>query len=165
MPNLKMPSYMVIRDTREKEGHGWDFVNNENKKRPPSCLGTISQTLTNGDYSLVGYEDIVTIERKKNFSELWTNYQERAKFEEKMGRLSQVKYPFLLIETPLSSDHLDLTPPQFTTNVPGKVIITWLLKISMMYNVRVMNVSDCGQRVAQHIFEEVVRLERDKWVH
>lgn len=51
--------FKVIRDTREKVGY-WDFVPDDR------CSGTIEKAVQTGDYTLVGYEDVLCIERKRN---------------------------------------------------------------------------------------------------
>ena len=57
MPRLILPTYTVIRDTREQEGHGWTFNAHTPEHRPPRCDGMTVDTLQTGDYSLVGYTD------------------------------------------------------------------------------------------------------------
>jgi predicted RNA-binding protein len=124
----------------------------------------ITRTLETGDYSLEGYEDILSIERKENIAELWTNYSERERFEDEMERMSRIKHAYIIIETSLSSDHLDLSPPQYKTRAPGKSLIRWLTNITAKNNVKMMFAGECGKQVAQLIMEEVVRLEKDRWI-
>jgi hypothetical protein len=164
MGRLCIPRYTVIRDTREKEGYGWYFNEQSLDRRPPSCNGTIEQKLDTGDYSLVGYEDILTIERKNDFSELWVNLSERDRFEEEMARMVNIKYSYILIESVLTSDHFNLSPPQYKRGVPGKALIKWIFYIGIKYNVNVIPVGGCGKSVARVIFEEVVRKEKDRWI-
>ncbi len=159
-----MPKYIVVRDTREKENKGWIFHEHTYlKRKPPLCAGMIIGTLKTGDYSLVGYEDILSIERKEDFSELWSNYLERERFEEEMERMSILKYKMVVIESCFSPELLELTPPQITTKMPGKVLIRWLMKISAKYNIPIVPAGQCGMKITQMFFEEVIRLEKDRW--
>jgi len=165
MSRLVLPTYTVIRDTREKPEHGWEYRKHTyTKRRPPNCDGTIIQTLTTGDYSLVGYEDILAIERKKDFSELWGNYKYRERFEKEMERMSQIKYKMVIIESYLTTDILSLSPPQFSRGVPGKALTAWLMNLTAKYGVPFIPVGHCGKKIAQQFMEEVVRLEKDRWV-
>lgn len=166
MPRLILPSYKIIRDTREQDGHGWNFPAHRPERRPPKCEGTIVQKLDTGDYSMVGYTDILAIERKADFAELWGNYssQKRPAFEAEMERMSHIKHPYIVIESCFTPDIMELSPPQFRTGVPGKSFIRWLMFLSAKYGVNIIPSGACGWRVAQLICEEVVRVNKDRWV-
>ena len=167
MSRLILPTYTVIRDTRERDGHGWFFNAHVPDRRSPRCEGTIINTLQTGDYSLVGYTDILAIERKFAFSELWGNYssKKRPAFEEEMARMSKLKYAYIIIESSMTPDVLELSPPQFTKGVPGTSLIRWLMHMSVKYGVNIIPAGQCGRKIAQMICEEVVRVEKDRWVH
>ncbi len=164
MPQLCLPRYVVIRDTREKDGYGWVFDQHDKERRPPNCDGTVCQKLETGDYSLVGYEDILSIERKEDFGELWSNLSNRKRIEEEMNRMSTIKYSYILIESQLTPDHFNLSPPQYIRGMPGKALIRWIISLGVKYGVGIIPVGQCGKRVAQLIFEEVVRKEKDRWI-
>lgn len=164
MSKLHLPNYTVIKDTREKEGHGWVFEKHHANKKPPRCDGTIVQKLNTGDYSLVGYEDVLAIERKNSFSELWGNFGEKDRIEDVMGRLCQIKNAYILIESCITNDHFELSPPQYRVGVPGKALIRWVISLGIEYNVKVIPVGQCGKKYAQLIFEEVIRTEKDRWI-
>lgn len=159
---MKLPNYKVIRDSKEKVGHGWFFEASVANHRPPKCDGTIIQPLKTGDYTLINYEDILSIERKKDFSELWGNYSadRRYQFEEEMIRMSDLKYAYVLIESNFNSDIMKLSPPQFSKGVPGKALVKWLVNLAIKYNINIIPVGSCGHKMAQFIFEEVVRVEK-----
>ena len=163
MSRLVLPSYTVIRDTREKEGHGWIFKKHREDRRPPRCEGTVERTLDTGDYTIEGYEDLLTIERKEDYGELWGNYGNRDTFEEEIQRMTKIKHRYILIESHLTKDHFDLSPPQFTKNVPGKALINWLVYLSSRFGVNIIPVGECGMQYSQLIFEAVIRAEKDRW--
>jgi hypothetical protein len=164
MPRLVIPNYTVIRDTREKEGHGWLFEAHDPSHRTPRCLGTIVQTLKTGDYTLQGYEHLLTIDRKQDFCELWVNYGERERFEQEMERMTQFKYRFVLVESHLTPEILSLSPPQFRVGVPGKAMTQWLVDLSIEYGVHIMPVGSSGRKIAQQVFHSVVIQEKGLWV-
>ncbi|KKN91099.1 hypothetical protein LCGC14_0219640 [marine sediment metagenome] len=167
MPRLILPTYTVIRDTREQEGYGWTFSAHVPDRRPPRCEGMIIDTLQTGDYSLVGYTDILAIERKADFAELWGNYgsKKRSAFEAEMERMSTMKYPYIIIESSFTPDIMELSPPQFTKGVPGKSLVRWLMHLSIKYGVHLIPAGACGRKIAQMICEEVVRVEKDRWIY
>ena len=164
MPRLVLPQYTVVRDTRDKDGHGWTFDRSHSAKRPPLCAGMVEATLGTGDYSMLGYEDIFTIERKQDFGELWGNYGERKRFESEMERMLSIKHRFIVIESTITPDTFNLSPPQYTRGVPGKALTGWLAGLMVEYHVPILFAGQCGKRISQQIMESVVRLEKDRWV-
>lgn len=165
MARLAMPSYTVIRDSKEKEGHGWIFVPQDHPKPgKPQCLGTTVEHLETGDYTISGFEDLAIIERKAGFSELWNNYLNKDTFEDEMIRMSEFKHKLIVIESIISLESMQLSPPQFKTKVPGKVLFRWLTNIMIKYDVPFIMVGQFGKQIAQMFFEEVIRVEKDRWV-
>lgn len=96
-----MPAkYLVLRDTREHEGHGWVFPGTD------ACAGTEVRTLHTGDYSLEGYYENRTfvIERKGSVTEFVGNLTTKEKwddFKNELGRLEEFAHPFVLCEFPI----------------------------------------------------------------
>src|SRR6185436_14343497 len=97
------PKYAVVRDTREKEGQGWHFPYS------PRCAGTVIKKLDEGDYSLLGFEKLVTIERKGSVTEFCANLtQDRfivpfdpskpASDQSEIVRLESIQWPYILLE-------------------------------------------------------------------
>lgn len=87
--------YEVIRDTREQKG--WQFDAEEFSKC--ICIGTRVDTLKTGDYTLVGYESVLCVERKGSVAEIATNLWDKA-FERELERMSVFKHRFIVCEFP-----------------------------------------------------------------
>ena len=88
---MPFKKYQVIRDSREQAGQGWSFA--------PSaqCQGTTIDKLITGDYTIVGFEETLVIERKGSIAEFAGNlYQPR--FEAELARLSEYPHPFVVLE-------------------------------------------------------------------
>jgi hypothetical protein len=83
------PTYTVVRDTREQQG--WDFP----AKDP--CLGTVDGCLKTGDYSLVGFETALSVERKRSTGE-WAANVFQARFERELERLVAFKDAWVIWE-------------------------------------------------------------------
>jgi len=93
------PKYVVLRDDREKNGHGWFF--------PPSdtCQGTAVARLVTGDYSLAGLTDVIAVERKNSAAELSRNFFAGIDlFRAELERMSNLEYAAVVCEFPL--DHI-----------------------------------------------------------
>ena len=97
--------FTVLFDTREQ--HPIVFPSSE------FCEGSFATKLDTGDYTIRGYEDVVTIERKGNVSELAKNLCE-ARFERELERLNKFRFAYILCEFSLSQV---LAYPQYS-NIP-----------------------------------------------
>ena len=86
MPNDK---FTVIRDTSEKKG--WYFPETD------SCAGMVEGNLYTGDYTIVGAENKVIIERKGSVSEFAININQ-PRFEDELKRLEDFDIPVLIAE-------------------------------------------------------------------
>ena len=86
-----MSRFTVIRDTREKEGHGWWFDENA------YCVGTESTKLDVGDYAIKDKEHVLCIERKESVSEFAGNCGEK-RFLRELKAMSSFPHAFLLFE-------------------------------------------------------------------
>ena len=85
------PKYVVVRDTREKEGQGWSFASSKN------CDGMVDRKLDTGDYTIQGFEETLTIDRKGSVAEFAGNlYQDR--FLRELDRMASYKVAIVLLE-------------------------------------------------------------------
>jgi DNA excision repair protein ERCC-4 len=102
----------IIRDTREQRG--WDFA----CITPPPQV--VVATLASGDYSLLGLENSVAIERK-GLSDLFGTFgQGRDRFERELARLAQMRFSAVVIEA--SFDTIIFRPPARSRLKPKTVI-------------------------------------------
>jgi len=165
MPRLVIPSYTVIRDTREKENHGWEFSPSNARKRPPLCLGQIDQKLDTGDYSIQNYTHLLCIERKSGLSELWNNYlNDQDRILDEFIRMKDIKYRYVLVETDLTREAFELSPSQVRTHVPGKAVIDWIMQLGAEYSVPIMFVGQCGKQISKIIFDMIIKREKSLWL-
>lgn len=81
--------FVVKVDTREKSG--WWFPEDY------YCDGSLRATLKTGDYTIVGWEDKLTIDRKGKISELCTNLVQ-PRFEREMERMASFETAIILME-------------------------------------------------------------------
>jgi hypothetical protein len=145
--------YTVIRDTQEQQG--WDFIPG------PSCLGTIKQKLPTGDYTLVGYEDIFTIERKGSTGELAKNIYE-GRFERELQRMEGFAHPFMVVEFTMedilsfpknSGIPIRLWPKLKTTSF---FLLKRFIEFQVQYKTHIILAGKQAKEVASSIFKRIV---------
>lgn len=149
--------YQVIRDTREQ--NGWEFTAGS------SCEGTLIEGLKTGDYSIKGYEHLLTIERKGSIAELANNLvQDR--FERELERMESFKYPFMILE--FNMEEL-ISYPKGSSVPPWKrgsvklnpfFLLKRLLEIEMKYKVKIIFAGKHGKTIASSIFKRVIENEQ-----
>ena len=126
MAVTKAPPYTVIKDTREQDGYTFEKFNG----RYTSCEGMIVRKLDTGDYSLVGLEDKLCIERKGRISELAINLgKDKRRFMDEITRMKEFPFKFLILEFSLedvifcSNDEFPFTSYCKTVRALPKVAI------------------------------------------
>lgn len=87
-----MSKFTVIRDTREKNGHGWYFDEDEYY-----IAGTEVCGLRTGDYSIKGYENKICLERKASTGEISQNLVDKA-FERELERMTSFMHRVIICE-------------------------------------------------------------------
>ncbi len=155
-----LPNFKVQKDQREHENHGWWFEEEEKKPGKIQILGTVEESLDAADYAIYGYEDLVRIERKMGFRELFGNYtpsENKERFYNEMEKLRKVKYKYLVIEGNLSLDVLSLSVPQFFHGPPCSKILEWIFELQQEYDIVPIFAGDAGQKTAKTIFKTIAR--------
>ena len=134
---MARPVMIIAVDTREQ--------------RPYRFPRSEVKTLTAGDYSLVGLEDRVAIERKSKADAYSSLGSSRRRFERELQRLSQLDYAVVVIEATL---HSFLVPPVFSHLRPESAIGT-VLAWSVKYGVPFYFASD--RRHAQALTRNLLK--------
>ena len=122
-----MQDFIIAIDTREQRPYDFKNIKPESPK-------VVTQTLKTGDYSLVGLENKVCVERKSLVDIFGSIGAGRARFEREMIRMSEIQYAVLVIESSLSS--IFVNPPRHTKMNPKSVFRT-LIAWSQRYNIHV----------------------------
>ena len=150
--------YTVLRDTKEKEGHGWYFMPNS------SCKEMVDLSLPTGDYTLVGYETKLTIERKANTAELAKNIYE-ARFTRELERMREFQHPFLILEFTAN----DVLHFPLNSGIPkylwGKIkttsysLLKSIIEMELHYpTIKIIFAGSHGKDIASSIFKRMVEL-------
>ena len=150
-----MIEYKIIKDTREKKG--WDFTPDKNTRKSIRCIGQIVSKLNTGDYSVEGYESLISIEKKSGFGEVWSNFlSDKKRFEDVCIRLNSIKYRYIMIETLFTRELLDFCPAQVRRVVLGKAVLKWLYGLSIKYDIPVLWVGSHGMDETKLIIESML---------
>jgi hypothetical protein len=156
-----MAIYKVIRDSKEKQGHGWTFG------KATWCEGTEVKNLTTGDYTLEGLEDNFTIERKADTSELSLNINE-ARFVRELERLDDMEYPFVVCECTyddlINFPHGSGIPRHLWEHlkVSNHYLIKKIVEFQLKYKAKWIFAGQHGQRIAASILKRMAELQDER---
>jgi DNA excision repair protein ERCC-4 len=129
---IVFPCEIVI-DDREKRPYEFeDLVSDKKYGSKPIKVNKVIRRIETGDYTLVGHESKISIERK-NLSDLYSTIGHgRERFEAEFQRLNELDHAFLVVESDWSEV---LNPPESITrhtDLPPKTIsrtaISWQLR-------------------------------------
>jgi ERCC4-type nuclease len=131
----KQDNFNIIVDTREQLPWEFGFHTTSKKK------------LDTGDYSMEGFESILTIERKKSVSEIANNITE-SRFKNELERMSKIPHPFIIMEFnlqdiysfPIGSD----IPKKMwdKIKISGNFIMKYLIQAQLNYNIHILFCGD-----------------------
>ena len=113
------------------------------------------KTLASGDYSIVGLEDCVAVERKSKSDAYSSIGSGRRRFERELQRLAELDFSAVVIESSLPAF---LVPPVFTQLRPQSAIAT-VIAWSVKYGVPFYFASDRrhGQALTRNLLKYYFR--------
>lgn len=127
------------------------IVVDSREQRPYQFPGAVVQTLSTGDYSIIGLTDRVTIERKSKGDAYNSLGKDRARFQREVIRLAEFDYAAIVIEE--SVPGFLYRPPHSKMN-PKSAMCT-LLAWSVKYQVPIFFAGDRkhGRAVTQKLLQ------------
>lgn len=120
----------VVIDTREQTP--WTFLDlscDQQDGGGPLTIPTVRGSLASGDYSLLGFETRVAVERKSFIDLFGTIGQGRDRFERELQRLADFDFAAVVVEA--SWEEVSTSPPQFSQLKPKTVfrsILAWSVR-------------------------------------
>jgi len=140
MPVEKKSKYTIAIDSREKKPYTFKGYNSK------------IVTLKTGDYSIIGMENILSIERKSKQDAYQSLGQGRARFRKELIRLSELKYAAIVIESTMKDF---MVKPQYTRMNP-KSVVNSILAWSVRYNVCVFFADDriYGEAIVRQLLDK-----------
>jgi len=134
--------FIIVIDSREQNPYKFD--------------GAIVKGLKSGDYSILGLENRIALERKTKEDAFASLGSGRARFEKEVIRLSEYDYSAIVIESNLDDF---LQAPAFTKMNP-KAAMNSLVSWSVKYKVLIFFASD-----RRHAKALVYRILQKYWKH
>ena len=115
-----------------------------------------------GDYTLRGYESVLTIERKGGIAEFARNIHEE-RFERELERMAQFKYAYVILEFTMR----DVLSYPVGSGIPrnkwkflrfrGPYILKRITEIMVKYpSIQLLFCGDAGKEVAASIFKRII---------
>jgi len=124
-PSYITTPYTVAVDSREQHPYTFHgYLSDENRGRLPLVIPTQVIGLKTGDYSILGMEDRISVERKSLADLYGTLTAGRKRFEAEMSRLSAMECSAVVIEASLSD--LIRSPPSRSKVSPKVIYRTWI---------------------------------------
>ena len=128
MPEPITADFTVIVDNNEQHPFTFrNFKGDAKQKFAPLIIPTITRSLDTGDYSIEGFEHLVTVERKSLPDLYGTLGQSRDRFERELVRMSEMDFGVVIIEA--SWGAILEKPPPHTKLLPKTVfrsILAWM---------------------------------------
>ena len=136
------PNFTVIRDTREQEGYYFSEYG--------TCEGMVDQKLDTGDYSILGMEDKICIERKGCVEELAINLgQKKHTFLKEIDRMEDFPHKFIILEFNIA-DLIDFPEnsripekSKASVKITGKFMLKCLMEFQLYNDIHVIF---CGNK-------------------
>lgn len=147
----------IIQDTREKIGK-WEF----------SDANVIVKKLESGDYSLVGLESVICIERKRTTSEIAINLgSDFSRFKRELERMKSIPFSYIICEFTFQS-LLDFPKGSnisksllSSVKINGKYLVKLLSSFKEDYGVEVIYAGNRDNAIdeAERIFKTVLEIK------
>lgn len=148
-----MDNFTIIIDTREQKP--WSF----------NDYMVSHAKLDTGDYSIKGLENILCIERKRNVAEIANNITE-SRFKDVIGRMSNIKHSFLLLEFDLE----DVMNYPIGSTIPKKLwskirispqyILKHIVDLQIEHNIHIIfcSSSSNAEKIALVLMRKIFKL-------
>jgi len=163
-----MKKFTVIRDTKEHKQKGWEFDIsdddwdfNNNDPLNEYSYKTIGQSLKTGDYTIVGFEKILCIERKGSAAEWYSNVLQN-RFIKELERMQSYKYRFIVCEFDVSdilNFYFSPLAKKIGIKMNGKFVLKKTIELMIKYNVNILFCGNKGKDVVLSIFKRVIENE------
>jgi len=124
---MKIQDFTIIIDSREQRPFTFQNI----KPDPPE---TVIQGLSTGDYSVIGLENNVCVERKSMADLFGSVGKGRARFEREMQRLSAFDYAAIVVESDIQKWFMN---PPVRSKMNPKSVFRTVIAWSQRYNVHI----------------------------
>jgi DNA excision repair protein ERCC-4 len=137
----------------------------EQNSLPFTRLQSVRGTLTSGDYSILGMEELFSVERKSVADLIACCMGERARFERELHRLRGMRFKRLLVV----GSELDIQHGQYRSSITPKAVFATLSAFEIRYDCPVVfrgTPELAGRQVESWAFwfaREIIEVVNDMW--
>ncbi len=125
-PPLIICPFVVAIDSREQAPYRFTGIDE-------TVIQTTTQTLTTGDYSIVGFESRIAVERKSLPDYLGSIGAGRERFEREMQRLAAMEYAAVVIESEWSEIFNEPSSSRVTPKMAARTAISWSIRYGVHF--------------------------------
>ncbi|MBI2068965.1 MAG: hypothetical protein HYT79_00040 [Elusimicrobia bacterium] len=145
---------------KKKADSNFTIVVDSREKLPYEYPGAVCKALACGDYSILGYENHVAIERKTHEDAYSSLGSGRERFERELKRLASLDYAAIVVESTLDGF---LKAPAFTRMNP-KAAVNSIIAWSVKYKVCVFFAGsrDMGRALTYRLLEKFLKYEKER---
>jgi DNA excision repair protein ERCC-4 len=124
----------IIIDTREQLPYSFADIRSDKKQgRHILAIPTVREFIPSGDYSVMGFNDQVAVERK-SFDDLFgTLGSGRERFEKELMRLGQMTAAWVVVESPWSKVLEGHPRSQLKPKTIHRSVIAWQLRFPIVH--------------------------------
>jgi ERCC4-type nuclease len=153
--------FTVVIDSREQQPYRFDSIRGDHRVNwQRLVVPTVRQTLMTGDYSIVGLESAIAIERKSTPDFLACCGRERERFERELERLGKLQYGAVVVEDELGSIESGLTDGWYRSHIRPASIVASVIAWSQRYGVAFWFCHG-RERAETFVFDILERFHRD----
>lgn len=150
----KPPPCTIQVDTREKQPFKFAWAISHKQ-----ITGTVIQKLDAGDYGLLAFPRLVTIERKKTVGELYNNLitkEKRERFIREMERMQEYHYRYIVVEHNWDAlwDRNNFKFAKRNRNFAGYIVLSHLINIQADYDVHIHFAGDKAEQLTLKLLQK-----------
>jgi ERCC4-type nuclease len=154
--------YTILIDTREQYPYRFVGIAGDAKDRGlPVIVETEHVALKTGDYSIRGFEEVVTIERKSKADAYHSFGSDRDRFECELDRMLTMEFKCLMIECSEQSLYRD-PPPESRLNpkVLYRSFNSWMIRYGL--HIRFCDTRSFAERTTFRLLDRFWRFKTSK---
>ena len=149
-----LPPCTIQIDTREKQPFAFKWAIDHKQ-----IAGTVVSKMDAGDYGLLAFPRLVTIERKKTVGELYNNLVTKTKYERfirEMERMQEYQYRYIIVEQTWDAlwDKSNFKFAKRNKNWAGYIVMSHLINIEADYNVHVHFAGDKAEQLTLKLLQK-----------
>ncbi len=154
MAAKKAPPCHIQVDTREKQPFEFSWAVSHG-----TVASVTTQKMDAGDYGLLAFPRLVTIERKKTVGELYNNLVGKVKYERfirEMERMKEYKHRYIIVEQQWDAlwDKRNFKFAKRNMNWAGHIVMSHLIQIGADYNVHIHFAGDKAEQLTLKILQK-----------